>query len=302
MDAKDIKINNTDALGNFSSADTLERYVQQVAQGLSEVINNGGGGGRNVQVGTTTTLSAGVNATVDESPLSTAETLILDFGIPEGIQGAQGAKGDSGAAGTNAVNPIFTIGTVTLGATASVTLTGTYPNLFLNFVLVKGDTGATGPAGSAMADGLAIFEWTGNQSVPSLSEQNITTLLTETQDTVGFTKVGNSIRFDPRGATEQTNIGIRVRITGTISGSSGTDRFYQAQLRRADGTTVLENINLVKASGTNIANASAYFSTYSKGTNDPFSLNGFQVWVVSGDDGTLNMTSVNLTIYASAKP
>ena len=53
-------------------------------------------------------------------------------------------KGDTGAAGrdgTNAVNPNFTIGTVTtLGPneSATVTLSGTYPNLILNFGIPRG--------------------------------------------------------------------------------------------------------------------------------------------------------------------
>ena len=57
-------------------------------------------------------------------------------------------KGDTGAAGrdgTNAVNPNFTIGTVTtLGPneSATVTLSGTYPNLVLNFGIPRG-TGQT---------------------------------------------------------------------------------------------------------------------------------------------------------------
>ena len=68
----------------------------------------------------------------------------------KGEQGLQGIKGDTGANGkdgTNAINPTFTIGTVTTlpsGSDATVTLTGTYPNLVLNFGIPRGADGSGG--------------------------------------------------------------------------------------------------------------------------------------------------------------
>lgn len=68
----------------------------------------------------------------------------------QGIKGDKGDKGDKGANGkdgTNAVNPSFTIGTVTTlpsGSNATVTLTGTYPNLVLNFEIPRGADGSGG--------------------------------------------------------------------------------------------------------------------------------------------------------------
>ena len=52
-----------------------------------------------------------------------------------------------GETGQNAVNPNFTIGTVTTlpsGSDATVTLTGTYPNLVLNFGIPRGADGSGG--------------------------------------------------------------------------------------------------------------------------------------------------------------
>lgn len=63
------------------------------------------------------------------------------------VTGPTGPTGATGPAGAGAVT--FSIGTVTSGATASVTLTGTAPNYVLNFELPAGATGATGPAGPA---------------------------------------------------------------------------------------------------------------------------------------------------------
>ena len=60
------------------------------------------------------------------------------------LEGPSGAKGETGQ---NAVNPNFSIGTVTTldaGSQATVTLTGTYPNLVLNFGIPRGADGSGG--------------------------------------------------------------------------------------------------------------------------------------------------------------
>jgi syndecan 1 len=54
---------------------------------------------------------------------------------PAGPQGPQGETGTTGPAGADGVTPTFTIGTVTTGTEAAVTLTGTPPDYVLNFVL-----------------------------------------------------------------------------------------------------------------------------------------------------------------------
>ena len=66
---------------------------------------------------------------------------------PQGPIGETGATGPRGETGQNAVNPNFTIGTVTTlpsGSDATVTLTGTYPNLVLNFGIPRGADGSGG--------------------------------------------------------------------------------------------------------------------------------------------------------------
>ena len=60
------------------------------------------------------------------------------------LEGPSGAKGETGQ---NAVNPNFSIGTVTTldaGSQATVSLTGTYPNLVLNFGIPRGADGSGG--------------------------------------------------------------------------------------------------------------------------------------------------------------
>ena len=59
----------------------------------------------------------------------------------------EGPSGEKGETGQNAVNPNFSIGTVTTlpsGSDATVTLTGTYPNLVLNFGIPRGADGSGG--------------------------------------------------------------------------------------------------------------------------------------------------------------
>lgn len=104
------------------------------------------------------TLPTGSHATATFNPNNGTLTL----GIPKGDRGAQGtpgAKGDPGADGKQGAQGIqgqqgkqgiqgpagpantLKIGTVTSGAVASATITGTAPNQTLNLVLKQGDKG-----------------------------------------------------------------------------------------------------------------------------------------------------------------
>ena len=108
------------------------------------------------------TLPTGSQATATFNPNNGTLTL----GIPRGDRGAQGtpgAKGDPGADGKQGAQGIqgpqgkqgiqgpagpantLKIGTVTSGAVASATITGTAPNQTLNLVLKQGDKGNDAP-------------------------------------------------------------------------------------------------------------------------------------------------------------
>ena len=65
-----------------------------VEQGGENILNVSVEAGVTVEVGTTTTLPAGSDATVTNS--GTYNHLVLDFGIPQGIQGEQGEQGVPG--------------------------------------------------------------------------------------------------------------------------------------------------------------------------------------------------------------
>ena len=102
------------------------------------------------------TVTQGTSANVTMREVSGEH--LLDFTLPKGDKGDKGdtgskgdtgAKGDKGDKGENGISPNFTIGTVTtLNAdqNATVTISGTFPNLVLNFGIPRGkDSTSTKP-------------------------------------------------------------------------------------------------------------------------------------------------------------
>ena len=101
-----------------------------------------------VTIGTTTTGSAGGNASVTNS--GTSSEAVLNFNIPKGvsgaagIQGSKGLTGATGAAGDNATIAIGTVSTLPEDSNATVANVGTDTAAILNFGLPMGQTGAQG--------------------------------------------------------------------------------------------------------------------------------------------------------------
>jgi hypothetical protein len=87
-----------------------------------------------------------------------------DFVGPEGPpgdtgdQGIQGVQGDPGAPGAPASNPNYTyaINTLAPGASATLTPSGTYPNVLLTFGIPRGDPGASGALGDGTYSGIIV--------------------------------------------------------------------------------------------------------------------------------------------------
>ena len=90
-----------------------------------------------VTIGTTTTGSAGGNASVTNS--GTSSEAVLNFNIPKGvsgatgIQGPQGQTGATGATGTGATVSINSVSTLAEGASATVTNIGSTTAAVFNF-------------------------------------------------------------------------------------------------------------------------------------------------------------------------
>ena len=101
-----------------------------------------------VTIGTTTTGSAGGNASVSNS--GTSSEAVLNFSIPKGVsgaagvQGSQGLTGSTGAAGDNATIQIGSITTLPEDSNATVANAGTDTAAVLNFGLPMGQAGPQG--------------------------------------------------------------------------------------------------------------------------------------------------------------
>jgi len=101
-----------------------------------------------VTIGTTTTGSAGGNASVSNS--GTSSEAVLNFTLPKGasgtagVQGSIGLTGATGAAGDNATITIGTVTTLPENSSVTVANAGTDTAAVLNFGLPMGQTGAQG--------------------------------------------------------------------------------------------------------------------------------------------------------------
>jgi ribosomal protein L35AE/L33A len=123
---------------------TLEVAVLATAPAVLSVELGTPGPAATVTVGSTTTLSAGSSATVTNSGSSLAA--VLNFGIPAGPQGSQGptgATGATGATGPAGASATITVGSTTTlspGASATVTNSGTSSAAVLDFGIPSGTT------------------------------------------------------------------------------------------------------------------------------------------------------------------
>ena len=166
-------------------------------------------------MGSTTTGAPGTNATVTNS--GTLTDAVLNFVIPRGATGATGATGPQGPTGpagaTGPTGPVgatgpqgpigpagadgtaatITVGTTTTsdpGTDAIVTNSGSDTTAILNFVIPRGETGATGPqglTGPAGADGTAATITVGTTTTGEPgTEASVTNVGTDTEAILNF--------------------------------------------------------------------------------------------------------------------
>jgi len=103
------------------------------------------GDGASVSVGSVTTGAPGSSVSITNT--GTSEDAVLNFTIPRGNSGSNGANGSNGSAATIAVGSTTT---GAAGSPASVTNVGTSSAATLDFIIPRGNTGLTGPAGPAL--------------------------------------------------------------------------------------------------------------------------------------------------------
>ena len=117
----------------------------------------------------------------------------------------EGPSGEKGETGQNAVNPNFSIGTVTTldaGSQATVSLTGTYPNLKLNFGIPRGADGVNG-GGTEEVPNVEKSMWYGRlklsevggsliqySSITAYMIKNSSNLIKKSPSTLGKTSLG----------------------------------------------------------------------------------------------------------------
>ena len=120
------------------------------------------GAAATISVGTTTTLEAGSDATVENTGSTSAA--VFNFGIPRGADGKDGkdgkngADGQDGADGQAATIAVGTVSTLTPGSNATVQNAGTSSAAVFNFGIpqgAKGDPGQNGQDGQDGQDGAA---------------------------------------------------------------------------------------------------------------------------------------------------
>jgi hypothetical protein len=169
---------NTGQLGKFRVNDDNKLfYWDQTAATPAwvEIVGGQGtpGAAATVDVGTTTTGAAGTNASVTNS--GTTSAAILDFTIPRGENGTDGTPGADG------VTPDVSVGTTTTGAAgtnASVTNTGTAPNVVLNFTIPRGADGSgAGTVTNVQAgNGINVADGTSTPTVSAVAGDNTITV------------------------------------------------------------------------------------------------------------------------------
>jgi hypothetical protein len=234
-----------------------------------------------VNVGQTTTIAPGTPASVTNS--GTAEDVVLNFNIPAGFNGAKGEQGEQGIQGIQGEQGIP-------GAKGDPGEPG-----------IQGVKGDPGTNGLDAVQGRTLYSWTGSQSINSNTTLNLCTLVTKGVDDIGTSIAAGAIKMASKGDVHK-QLTIRVRVTGTMAGSAGTDRFFELTLRRPEATQtaagVIDNQNVVKKSGSNVANNTVNFITWYKGATDKYVTDGWQLWLANGDDGVLTLTSVDFTLQA----
>jgi hypothetical protein len=286
-------------IGTYGGEDDVRLAQARITANQAGALVGGGSSGDatvTVNVGQTTTIAPGTPASVTNSGTDT--DAVFNFNIPAGFNGAKGEQGEQGIQGIQGEQGIP-------GAKGDPGEPGIQG--------VKGDQGdpgangldgapgANGANGLDAVQGRTLYSWTGSQAVNSNTALNLCTLVTKGVDDIGTSIAAGTIKMASKGDVHK-QLAIRVRVTGTMSGSTGTDRFFEILLRRPEVTQtaagVIDSQNLVKKSGSNAANNSVNFISWYKGATDKYVTDGWQVWLANGDDGTLTLTSVDFTLQA----
>ena len=155
--------------------DTYKVNLEFDTQGTISILPAKGEKGDPGEPGPANTLSIGTvqkGSTAAATITGTAPNQTLNLTLPKGDKGDTGDKGETGATGP--ANTL-SIGTVTKGADAAATITGSAPNQTLNLTLPKGDKGNTGEKGDPGDDGYSptvTVSKTGKVTTVTITDKN----------------------------------------------------------------------------------------------------------------------------------
>lgn len=173
-----------------------------------------------ISVGSTTTGSAGTNASVTNSGSSSAA--VFDFVIPRGDTGAAGQDGRDGADGQAATIAVGNVTTGAAGSSATVTNTGTSSAAVFDFSIPQGVAGQNGQDGRDGSDGAAA-----TIAVGTTTTGNAGTNASVTNSGTSSAAVFNFVI--PRGADGQNGqngqdgAAATVSVGTTTTGAAGTN-------------------------------------------------------------------------------
>ena len=204
-----------------------------------------------IQVGTVTTVAPEYPATVTNSGTSSAA--VLNFVIPQGVQGETGPAGQDGQDGAPGQAATVTVGTTTTGAAgtnASVTNSGTSSAAVFNFTIPRGDTGAAGQDGQDGQDGAAATVTVGTTTTGAAgTNASVTNSGTSSAAVLNFTI--------PRGDTGTPGITYTTIYTGTGTGD-------------VDLNQSVANFDYIEIYGTELGGRPLYTKLISPSVNTKF--------------------------------
>lgn len=157
-------------------------------------------------------------------------------------------------------------------------------------------------------DFMLRFDKTGlNTNISDGNSLNILSLLTISDVSLALNKPSSEwnlssgiLKFPLPKNLSYVDYRVRIRLTGTITGSSNTGREFGLELRRQDNT-LIERVNVIKTNGTQISNRGQNFETYTNSINDPFIVNG-AIFVLNNDSGqNINLTGITIIIKGITK-
>lgn len=173
-----------------------------------------------ITAGTTTTLPAGSDATVQN--VGSTSAAIFNFGIPKGD------KGDTGESGAAATISVGSTSTLPAGSSATVTNSGTSSAAVFDFGIPKGDKGDTGATGADGYSPSATVTKTGDTATITITDKDGTTTASISDGSTPTVNDG-TLTIQKNGTTVQTfsadqasNVTANITVPTQFSELSGT--------------------------------------------------------------------------------